>query len=72
MFKIPGTKIAKSHIFYKAVVAAAKKWSIFLKYSSTDSFIKLYDIIILNIISLLSLIFFVQNEHKKRTNRRND
>jgi len=30
----------------------------------------LYGIIILNILSLLSLIFFVQNEHKKRANEK--
>jgi len=32
----------------------------------------LYGNIILNVISLFSLIFFVQNKLKKRANKRND
>jgi len=32
-FKIPNAKVAKPHIFYKATVVVAKKWSISLKYS---------------------------------------
>jgi len=56
-FKISRAKVAEPHIFYKATVVAVKKWSISLKYSNTDSFIKLYGNIILNIISLLSFFF---------------
>jgi len=59
------------YLFFRNVIAA-KKLSTSFKYSNTDSFIKLYGNIILNIISLLSLIFFLQNEHKETANRRND
>jgi len=63
-FKIFRAKVAKPHIFYKLTVVVAKKWSTSLKHSNTDLFIKLYGNI-LNIISLLSLIFLYKTNIKR-------
>jgi len=52
------SEVAKPHIFYKAIIVAAKKWLIFFKCSNTDSFIKLYD----NILNIVSINFLIKKK----------